>query len=429
MKIETVKISKFKCLEDFNAEIKGKNILLVADNGKGKSSFMQFIRIAMGDNTCIPPNAEGSGVVIMDKNGKELTFTVKMKEGKASIRIKGEDVYIDDKKGAIAGLIGAVDFNINEFVEWSKTKTGQKKQVEKFKEFLPQDLRLELGKLENKVKMAYDERTEINKEKDKLNKLIQAHPLVNTDPIDLRLMTEIDIKEKSKELSIGKDKNLIRTNTINDGVKRANLIKDEEKEITELEKEIKRIGDKIDVRKKKIEEYTKENNTAKEWLNNPKNSLVEVAVLEKEIEDAGETNKKYTKAQELLKLQKELEEQINLSGELTVKIESSRQSISDAIKDMSNPVEGLTFNDEMLLYNDIPVSIDSLSHSELIELGVKLKMAENPELGILFIEQGESIGKERMKLIIDIATKNNFQVIMEQVVRGKEKLEIEIIGE
>ncbi len=90
--------------------------------------------------------------------------------------------------------------------------------------------------------------------------------------------------------------------------------------------------------------------------------------------------------------------------------------------------EGDMGGSPILTYKGIPVSPDSLSTSEIIELGVRLKMAENPELGILFLEHGESLGKERMKVILDICKKNNFQVILEEVRRGQEKLTIEIIG-
>lgn len=419
MKTQTVQIKKFKCLEDFDAEINGQNILLLADNGRGKSSFMQFIKIALGDNTCIPPDAEGSGTVIMDKDGKPLTFKVKMKDGKASIRVEGEGVYIDDKKGAIASIVGAMDFDINQFVEWSKTKAGQKKQVEKFKEFLPQEVRLDISKHEARVEMAYNERTEINRDKDKTGKLIQAHPLKGIDAIDLGLMQLVDTKVISQELSEARKKNEARSGVETRINERARQIHSEEKEIEELQR-------KILERKDTIKNLKSDNDKASQWL--LENKEVSVFLLEQRISEAGEINQKYNSAQELIKMQSEFDNLTNQSGELTAQIDSSRQAISDAIKDMASPVEGLSFNEDYLTYKGIPVSTSSLSTSEIIELGVRLKMAENPDLGILFIEDGQSIGTERLKLILEIAAKNNFQVIMEQVVRGKDKLTLEIIA-
>ncbi len=458
MKLQTVKIAKFKCLENFEAEVKGKNILLLADNGKGKSSFMQIIRIALGDNTCIPPDAEGSGVVVMDKNGKALTFKVKMKDGKASIKVEGEDIYIDDKKGAISALVGALDFDINEFVEWSKTKAGQKKQVEKFKEFLPADVRLELNKLEGRIKMAYDERTEVNRDKDKTSKLIAAHPLCDMDPIDLGLIQKVDVQkllDKKEHIKTALNNEYLNAKKTNDAIRAAHKTKcDSIRELTTKHNEktqekrnalnsarsyLKALNE-LGYSGDEVNQFCLDLESTVPALKNFTEPELEgiidempdnapMTAIDLEIAGAQEANSKYISATELIRLRKELETFTEQSGELTAKIDSSRQSISDAIKDMSSPVEGLGFNDEMLLYNGVPVSPDSLSTSEIIELGVRLKMAENPDLGILFLEHGESLGEERLKTILEIAKKNDFQVILEQVQRGQEKLVLEIIGD
>ena len=86
---------------------------------------------------------------------------------------------------------------------------------------------------------------------------------------------------------------------------------------------------------------------------------------------------------------------------------------------MDSPIEGLTYDNDVLVWNGIPVSVDSLSTSEIIELGVRMKIAENPELGMLFIERMESVGTERFNLILDIANKLGWQIIGEHVERGK----------
>ena len=93
---------------------------------------------------------------------------------------------------------------------------------------------------------------------------------------------------------------------------------------------------------------------------------------------------------------------------------------------MAVPVDGLQFDDDMLIYKGIPVSEASLSTSEIMELGLLMKVAENKGLGILFLERGESLGAQRLKDIQAMAAKNNMQLIIEQVERGK-SLHIEIM--
>jgi hypothetical protein len=128
------------------------------------------------------------------------------------------------------------------------------------------------------------------------------------------------------------------------------------------------------------------------------------------------------------KKQSEFKELMEEIENLTIVIEGSRQAVSDAIKDM-NVVDGLSFDFDGLIYNGVPVTPTNLSTSEIMELGVKIKMHANKELGILFIERAESLGTKRLESIYNMAKENGWQVIMEQVDRGKEELEIMIEGE
>ena len=128
-------------------------------------------------------------------------------------------------------------------------------------------------------------------------------------------------------------------------------------------------------------------------------------------------------------MQKEKKELEEISGNKTVLIETERQLLSDTIKDCSMEiVPGLTFDSDNLLYNGFPVDDSTLAFSEIAELGVRMKLAENPELP-LFISNGESIGNERFELIKSIAKANDLQIIMEEMVRGKDELHIEFIAE
>jgi len=86
----------------------------------------------------------------------------------------------------------------------------------------------------------------------------------------------------------------------------------------------------------------------------------------------------------------------------------------------------LAFDEEKLIYNGFPVHPESQSESEIMQLGVKLKFCENPDLGILLLERTESIGKKRWEEILAMCKEKNFQLIGEFVQRGQEKLQIEI---
>lgn len=417
MNVKEIKIQEFKAIKDLNALIDGNHILLMGDNGVGKSSIIQFIEIALGKQTNIPPNATGKGEVIFDKDGKELLVKVSFKDGKPVLKITGDGIRIDNNKGAIATLFGALDFDIDEFVNQSKSKSGQKLQVEKFKSFLDKDFIAGIEKFQNNVKNDYDSRTELNKDITKLKGSIALHPLNNLPDSELKKFKAIDTTSVMDSLNKANETNQNIERIKNGITERKNKISDKEKQIEKLNEEINKLNSEK-------ETLSKEVTDAEKWLS--KNNLIDTSILQKQLSEAGEINKKALDAENLLKEREKLLKYEEESGELTAKIESSKEAINTAIREMESPIEGLSFDDETLIYNGVPVHPDSLCTSEIMELGIKLKMVENPDLGILFIQRGESLGTERLKEIKSLADSNGWQIIMEQVERGS-KFHIEIM--
>lgn len=402
MKVQHVNIKEFKKLQNIDAEIAGRNIWLVGENGVGKSSFIQFIEIALGKSTNIPPDALGEGYVITDKDGQQYTLKVKVKDGKSKVTIIGPDGMKDDRKSTLATLMGAMDFDIDEFVELSKTTSGQKKQVELFKSFLPKDVQEELVRHEVNNKTKFDERTELNRDIKKLDTEINTHPLTNI--MDLKQFQPVDVTKVYEDLKSANTHNE-RVAGIEQGMA------DKKKEIEEIEAKLAQL--KIDQAR------------GEEWLK--KNQKIDISGFEATIQGANEANTKHAQAHDLIKKRDLLKTMTDEAEGLTVLIETGRQAITDAIRDMDSPVEGLGFDEEKLIYNGIPVNPDSLSTSEIMELGIRLKMAENPDLGVLFIQRGESLGVARLKEIQTLADTNGWQIICEEVRRGQEKLQIELM--
>lgn len=418
MKVEQVKIKEFKILENLDEEIKGNHILIMGDNGVGKSSLIQFIEIALGKQTNIPPLAKGEGEVFINKDGKIFTFGVKFKDGKPVVTVTSPEGLKDTRKGAIATIVGAIDFDIDEFVELSKTTAGQKKQVEIFKSFLPEDVKVQLANYAQNIKVKYDERTDTKRMIKEKEGFIKSHRLYPV--IGVKKFEQIKIDSVYNELSLIQQSN----NKISGFASKVESLVSENSKLSE---EIKEVQLKLDRIKNTWLENEDKIKNGNEWLKS--NVIQDVTKFEDQLKAANEINKDYDDSQSLLKEIELVNKMKEEAGEMTAHIDSSKEAIANAIRDMDSPVQGLTFDDEMLVYNGIPVNPDSLSTSEIMELGIRLKMAENKDLGILFIQRAESIGAERFKLIKDIADKAGWQIIAEQVERGEKKLHIEIMTE
>lgn len=424
-KIMSVKLKKFKVLKDFEKQFDGNSVLLLADNGRGKSSLMQAIEIALGSKKSIPTEFNGSeGVVEVDKDGMPYTFSFKSdKKGELKLSVILPNGIKEDKKGVIAGIVGAIDFDINEFVELSDSTAGRKKQVEMFKKLLPAEIVAELDAMNKKVQMSYDDRTELNRKIDTLKGFLNEDNVFGKDlkvqPVDVSALT-LELEKANavnKKIEEVESRIAERERSISSGQQRKKHI---EEQIAALMQEAEQVD-------KTIQEDSAKNVQATEWLKT--NQKVDTSAITAQINSANETNILAAKAEEhnkKLAQLKELQEQVE---NLTIMIDGSRQAIADAIRDMDSPVEGLSFNDEMLIYNGVPVEKSSLSTSEIIELGIKMKFASNPDYGVMMIEHGESLGQKRYEEILEFAKKYNLQLFIEQVVRGKEELEVQFIPE
>ena len=406
--IKKVQIKEFKAIKDFDESFENNIILLKGDNGVGKSSVIQFIEIALGKQKNIPPNATGEGEVIADFRGNQYLFQVAFKDGKPIVTITAPDGMKDNKKSTLAGIVGAIDFDIDKFVEQSKSLSGRKEQIETYKKFLDKEIVEQIERYESNVAINYEQRTIANRELKTIDGAIALHPMkgenLNIEPIDVS-----DVFQKQKEANEHNSKIEVTESTL------LQLKQENER----YDSEIARLMDLAKVNKDRIDK-------GEAFLKS--NTKIDVTEFETKLQNANEINAQVSQAKELKAKLAEKEKLTNDIGEMTALIDSTRQVIQDAIRDMDSPIEGLGFDSEQLLYKGVPVNPDSLSKSEIMELGIKLKIAENPDAGVLFIQEGESIGAKRLEEIKEIAAKNNFQIIMEQVERGNEKLTVELVS-
>lgn len=411
MKIIKVKIRDFKVIKNLEKEVNGANILLLGDNGVGKSSFIQFIQTALGKQKDAPVDVTGNGYVLADKDGKEWRFDVEYKKGKPVVTVTSPDGVKDNRKSALANVVGAMDFDIDEFVALSDSTAGQKKQVEIFLSLLPQEVQDFISQMNARVKKYFDERTEKNREIKTLEGFLTEHPfnkIVDEIPNEY-----VDVNVVAKKIEDAMAHNKKRSEI-------QGRLDNRTSEISDMKAEIKRLQEKIAT----LEQVNKE---ANEWLNKPEHAEVDITKMMESKDKIVATNHNIAIREDYQKHSKQLSLLREEVQDMTVFIESSREEIANAIKDCDSPVEGLSFDDDNLVYNGVPVTSGNLSSSEIMHLGVKLKMAENPDLGILFIQRGESLGGKRLKEIQELAKANDWQIIMEQVERGKESLVIEVM--
>lgn len=411
-----VSLKNFKVLEDFEQDLNGSSILLLGDNGIGKSTVLQGIKIALGSKDIPSTLQDGAkGIVEADMDGNPYTFYFEKKKGSIDLKVTLPNGLRESKRGVIAGLVGAIDFDINEFVSLSDSTAGRKKQVEEFKKLLPAEFVTELAQYETKIKNIFDDRAALNKKIDTLKGFIKESPLYGAD-----LKTQpVDIESLSQEIEEANKKNKLIQEKEAAFEQRTQSIENRKSKIEELKKA-------IEEEERKIHDEETLNKLYSDWRK--KNDLIDVSEMNRRYADASAINVKAAQAEEHNKRLKQLAEFEEEAGQMTVHLETTRQAVADAIRDFESPIPGLSFNEDCLVYNGVMVEDASLCSSEKMELGYKMAVAANPDLGLLFIEGTESFGKKRFEDLLEFCEKNGLQLFAEQVIRGKEELEVQFIS-
>ncbi len=427
MKIEKVIIKNFRNIEDLEKEIGGANILLIGENAVGKSNFIKAIEIALGMTERIGEDPVMKGkkdsliqVITDDEDGKKYEFQVKLKAGsdKAYISVKAPDGLRANTKSIIGGIVGEIDFDIDRFIELSSTVKGRKDQVDIVRSFLSDEIKDYLLRHEMKLKNLYDDRTEINREIKSIEGFIQQSGF---NPLDFdKYIKREDVKEKIALLD--------QAIELNQDIQRGNQTRNElDKKISMNVKECEALKLKIDSLEKDNEEHMQQIIKIDRWLR--ENKPIDVKALQDEIQKANEFNSNFEKIDLIRKQEEKLKAARDQAGDLTAQYESTQQAIHDTIRDMEMPIEGLSFDSEKLYYNGIAVDESTLSTSEIMMLGAKLKIAKAPNAKVLFIQRGESLGLKKLKDLQKMAKDHGFQIIMEQMQRGVQDLVIELMPE
>ena len=114
--------------------------------------------------------------------------------------------------------------------------------------------------------------------------------------------------------------------------------------------------------------------------------------------------------EELTAAAKRLEVQ---ADELTANIETRTAAMKDAIEDANLPVPGITLTDGEIRIGG--VLFDGMSDGQKLKASTLIMMASNPAVRAFFIEHGESLAPENLKILADAAGSQDYQVLMEQM--------------
>jgi hypothetical protein len=99
--------------------------------------------------------------------------------------------------------------------------------------------------------------------------------------------------------------------------------------------------------------------------------------------------------------------------DLTRQIEKLDREKEEAIKAAGMPIEGISFDDDGVLFNGIPYT--QLSSAEQVRISTAMAMAMNPELRIIRISDGSLLDSDNMAMLTGMAKEKDYQIWIERV--------------
>ncbi len=429
----------FKNIPLIEVDINGKSFIIMGKNGAGKSSFIQLLLSAL--DTKIRPlqpvragEEKGSATVILsgEVGGKYKEYTIDwyftVNDGKGRIVVTNmEGETVKSPATFIKSLIGNVSFDVTRWLNESKEKklttlkqlTGCSDKID--------EINLIIKDLKEKKKFKSQRVEEIQA-------VLKNHGYSPeevdkySNPVDLvPIQTEMNEVGKQQQTYDGV---VVQVQEFRDmQVKCAGYITKSEAEIDRLGEEIKRLQALQQEEKKAIEGYNADiekykTNVEKgeKWIASKVRPSIE-AVSEK-LNEAIVHNEHFNKIQVHAGQQKEmLAAKTELDG-IASKILVEEKKRNDIVSSSQLPIPGLSFDDEQIYLDSLPLEEGQINKARLWDVGVDIAIALNPGLKTIFLHDGSLFDKEHMKAIIEKIENKGFQAIIE-VVKSKGDLEVE----
>jgi recombinational DNA repair ATPase RecF len=418
MRIKKATLKNYKCHTDLEIVPDGAHILLIGDNEVGKSSLIDAILRACGKpGRPVSPIKTGSDyaeIQIETTDGIKSTVRYR-KNGDAEFEIITRDGIKDTRKSTIVQLLGGAECDIESFARMSNTAEGRRNLINYIKRCLPQEIIEEYDAMTRDIAGIEELRKNRKKDAAQIRAIMDDLKIEQYD-LD-KYLERIPMEEMVKNVAFANEVNNKRALAVA-------YLNDAETQKKERLAEIERLKQKIKEEEQAILKIEDGVAKTKVFLQKYPEDL-KVSEISVEMQNAELHNSRCADVEKYNEKSKEYETISEEIKQLDTDITKKRVEKRDLIaKSDQIPVEGLWFDDEQAYINEIPLTEESLSTSQVMEIGIKLTMALNPKTKIITIPRGESLGKRRLKTIFEIAEKYGYQIIMEQVERGLDELKI-----
>jgi len=371
----------------------GNLIVIGGENAQGKTSVLDSILLAMGGKKAKhqEPLKQGKkkGTIKVDIGDFTVTRTFTPKGGSLKVTNNNDDRVYSSPQKMLDELVGQLTFDP---LQW--TQMADRKQLETLKSLVG----LDFTDMDDKRAKLYTDRTDINREVKRLESVVKS-----SEEYDAPLV-EVSVAELMEDLQEAQDARWDHEKDVLEVTRLKEAYKDRKESIKHWKEQIKKAEDEMDSLKQ-VGKNLQDKIAVQD--------VPDIESIQQQITDADETNANIRANLVLRENKSELKATRKDSEKLTDKINTIDAKKADALTSAEFPVEGLSFDEDGVLYQDVPFS--QASSAEKLRVSIAMGIALNPDLKVLLIRDGSLLDDTNLATVAKMADDAGCQIWLEKV--------------
>jgi ABC-type cobalamin/Fe3+-siderophores transport system ATPase subunit len=400
-KIIKLQASNFRNLKAVTITPDGNIVTLTGDNGAGKSAVLDAMQavIAGKDGAVERPIRDGANnaEVIVDL-GHGLVAKRRYTPSGSTLKIEQADgtAQRQTPQALMDTLCNAVAFDPLSFM-------GMKPKEQR--DLLLKLVGVDPAAIDAEAKGVFDGRTALNREADKVSNQLAGCPAHDPSvPAE-----EVSTAVLMGELTVAQEKNRQHDEVVGKSTEANTAYVTAQRAVTEAQENIAKWQQEL---QRRITDANRANDAAIEARNAAAMvTSVDVVPIQRQIADSDRVNRIVRDNKKRAELKAELDRLTKAAGNASARLTELEQSKQKLIRDAKMPIEGLSFDDAGVLYQGKPLSVASTGHK--LRVSAAIGMALNPKLRVLFVRDGSLLDTEGLKVLAEMAAKNDFQIWIE----------------
>lgn len=414
MKIVRLEAENIKKLRAVEIKPDGSLVQITGANGSGKSSVLDAIYMALAGNKAIPSKPVRAGAdkarIKLDLGDVVVTRRFTAAGGTSLIVEAADGARYPSPQKMLDDLLGALTFDPLAF-----SRMEPRAQLETLRGLVQIDVNIDQLDADNK--RDYDARTDINRRAKTLRTQAEAivvDPDAPAEPVDVSELTAEMQRagEHNADIATRKANREKAAETITGKRRLAGVDRQRAAELRQQADEAERNAAEYEAQAAELEAQAAELE-ARIAAAGPLPAPIDVAELRSRIDSAAATNEAVARRKDRADLERQATAAESNAEALTRQIDARTKQRADAIAGAKMPVEGLSFGDGEVIYQDLPFA--QACSAEQLRVSVAIAMAANPKLRVLRIKDGSLLDESGLQLIAQMAEEHDYQVWMERV--------------